>query len=415
MITMPPIVNTLSVFALADQGFNDLQRSWPGYLGAILMLSIVAQGNKPQHSMVQILIFAPWTTSVALDRDAFQQQAHALPLRSLFKTNALARIPGLAKLLSGYQAAVLWLSDNVSHSALVRCVSVPGLFYYLVRTLCARFNPRRMSVSMVPAEEWVMALVFALFVGRDSATLDLGDMQLALKRSIAIMSDLVPEHVVNVLLQAPYDQCPLVSPRVMHTLNDLYSRLDTIIVDEMPSLYKVETIGDSYMCAANLLQRDPEHAATMIRFALRAQEEAAKVPTPTGDGTMLQMRCGIHSGPAMSGIVGKIRRRFCLFGSTVNMASRAESSCPEGAIQVTSTCLDLAMPHLPPYVIVTERGPVVVKGAAEPLHMSLITTVPLVAVRGPATNTGSALKLLPTVVSLVPEALLWHARASAAS
>ncbi|KAG1661813.1 hypothetical protein FOA52_013246 [Chlamydomonas sp. UWO 241] len=195
-----------------------------------------------------------------------------------------------------------------------------------------------------------------------------------------------------------------ISPeKVMHTLNDLYSRLDTIIVDEMPSLYKVETIGDSYMCAANLLQRDPEHAATMIRFALRAQEEAAKVPTPTGDGTMLQMRCGIHSGPAMSGIVGKIRRRFCLFGSTVNMASRAESSCPEGAIQVTSTCLDLAMPHLPPYVIVTERGPVVVKGAAEPLHMSLITTVPLVAVRGPATNTGSALKLLPTVVSLVPE------------
>jgi hypothetical protein len=44
----------------------------------------------------------------ALDRDAFQRQAHALPLSSLFKINALARVPGLATLLGRYQEAVLW-------------------------------------------------------------------------------------------------------------------------------------------------------------------------------------------------------------------------------------------------------------------------------------------------------------------
>ncbi|KAG1665164.1 hypothetical protein FOA52_005545 [Chlamydomonas sp. UWO 241] len=668
MIAAPIVLNTLSVFALSEQGFNDVQRSWPAHMGATLMASIVVHGNKPQHSMLQILFFAPWITwmeyyqccslsssctklgllahamtalpkcliiglsictaghvmfinwCVARDRDAFQRQAHALPLSSLFKINAPARVPGLATLLSGYQAAVLWLSDNVSHSALVRCVSVPGLAYYIFMALWARFNPCSMSTNTVTVEEFFLAMFFAFFVGRDSTTLDLGDMQRVLKRSIAIMSDLVPEHVMNVLLQAPDGPCPSVHPRqqvrsqngevarqdassraepvvndsprsdcdtysvpgmqsarstesggsfsssrsallpgalsvelrksdrgglllastldvrtprqsmnslaatslqapedallgrrtatknaslrsvtgfftnayngrpssdsgamramlsvkqylasgstsscgdsveatplaadregahfnvsewhecvtiffsdivgfsswahdispekVMHTLNDLYSRLDNIIVNEMPSLYKVETIGDSYMCAANLLQRDPEHAATMIRFALRAQEEAAKVPTPTGDGTMLKMRCGIHSGPAMSGIVGKIRRRFCLFGSTVNMASRTESSCPEGAIQVTSTCLDLAMPHLPPYVIVTERGPVVVKGSTESLLMSLITkdenaprvpftASPFVGVRPPVTKSLSAMDFPPRVVPLVLKA-----------
>lgn len=45
--------------------------------------------------------------------------------------------------------------------------------------------------------------------------------------------------------------------------------------------------------AANLLVPDPGHAATAVRFALRAQEEAAKVPRPdVQDGSTLQMRIG---------------------------------------------------------------------------------------------------------------------------
>ena len=48
-----------------------------------------------------------------------------------------------------------------------------------------------------------------------------------------------------------------------------------------------------YMCATNLTPRDPDHAATMVRFALRAQEEAAKVLRPDlQDGSTLQLRIG---------------------------------------------------------------------------------------------------------------------------
>ena len=46
--------------------------------------------------------------------------------------------------------------------------------------------------------------------------------------------------------------------QVMKTLNDLFTRLDRIIMDEMPSLYKVETIGDAYVAAVNLLVPDEE-------------------------------------------------------------------------------------------------------------------------------------------------------------
>ena len=63
---------------------------------------------------------------------------------------------------------------------------------------------------------------------------------------------------------------------------------------------QVETIGDAYMCAANLVDPDPYHAATMVRFALRAQEEAAKVPRPdTDDGSTLSLRIGEAGLPCM--------------------------------------------------------------------------------------------------------------------
>ena len=84
---------------------------------------------------------------------------------------------------------------------------------------------------------------------------------------------------------------------VMQTLNDLYTRLDRVILKEMPSLYKVETIGDAYIVAGNLFDPDPQHAATMTRFALRAREEAAKVLRPdVEDGSTVQLRIGVWVG-----------------------------------------------------------------------------------------------------------------------
>ena len=75
----------------------------------------------------------------------------------------------------------------------------------------------------------------------------------------------------------------------------------------------------------------------------------------------------------MSGIVGKIRRRFCIFGDTVNMASRTETSCPPGCIQLTEEAHSLAAPHVCPdgEVLFEDRGGVAVKGAAAPIRMFL--------------------------------------------
>ncbi|CAJ0598529.1 unnamed protein product [Cylicocyclus nassatus] len=133
---------------------------------------------------------------------------------------------------------------------------------------------------------------------------------------------------------------PLCQPKdVVYLLNDLFTRFDRLV--GLQKVYKVETVGDSYMSVAGLPDLVDDHCEIICHLALGMLMEAQNVTDPIS-GKPLHIRAGIHTGPVVAGVVGTKMPRFCLFGDTVNTASRMESHSPVGRIHCSEAAVQSA-------------------------------------------------------------------------
>uniref|UniRef100_S4RUQ7 Guanylate cyclase n=1 Tax=Petromyzon marinus TaxID=7757 RepID=S4RUQ7_PETMA len=151
---------------------------------------------------------------------------------------------------------------------------------------------------------------------------------------------------------------------VINLLNDLYNLLDDIIKEY--DVYKVETIGDAYMVASGLPVRNGvRHVEEIATMSLHFLSSIMNFRIRHLPQEQLKLRIGINSGPVVAGVVGNTMPRYCLFGDTVNVASRMESTGFPLHIHVSEATTNL-LKQIGGYFLV-ERGTINLKGKGNQL------------------------------------------------
>eukprot|EP01137_Pigoraptor_chileana_P023903 Opistho-2@90985 len=130
--------------------------------------------------------------------------------------------------------------------------------------------------------------------------------------------------------------------QVVDLLNDLYTCFDDVI--DSYDVYKVETIGDAYMVASGLPMRNGNrHAGEIATMALHLLSATVNFKIRHLPLRNLQLRAGVHTGPVVAGVVGLKMPRYCLFGDTVNTASRMESGGLALRVHMSSVTADVLL------------------------------------------------------------------------
>jgi class 3 adenylate cyclase len=132
---------------------------------------------------------------------------------------------------------------------------------------------------------------------------------------------------------------------------------------EKYNVEKIKTIGDSYMCAGGIPVPNTTNPVDVVKCGLEIQQfmETYKEERIKKNEPYFELRIGIHTGPIVAGIVGLKKFSYDIWGDTVNIASRMESSGEVGKVNISGTTYELVKDIF----VCTYRGKVQAKNKGE--------------------------------------------------
>ncbi|XP_076352937.1 adenylate cyclase type 2-like isoform X2 [Tachypleus tridentatus] len=160
-------------------------------------------------------------------------------------------------------------------------------------------------------------------------------------------------------------------PNCLQLLNKIICNFDKLLYEtQFLTIEKIKTIGSTYMVSAGLQpgkgsievqkeEHSEENVQTLVQFAMKMMNSLDL--TNKEDLQNLKLRVGIAVGPLIAGVVGPVKPQYDIWGDTVNMASRMESTGIPGHIQVTNEVAELLMNQHQEYILQKREG-VYVKG-----------------------------------------------------
>jgi class 3 adenylate cyclase len=128
----------------------------------------------------------------------------------------------------------------------------------------------------------------------------------------------------------------LTATEVVEMLNRVFSVFDELA--DRHGLEKIKTIGDAYMVVGGLAPHAADHAERMADMGLEMISAVARLRAETG--LDLAFRVGMHTGPAVAGVIGLKKFIYDVWGDTVNTASRMESQGMPGRVHVTESTFE---------------------------------------------------------------------------
>ncbi|RUT78869.1 HD domain-containing protein [Ancylomarina longa] len=118
-------------------------------------------------------------------------------------------------------------------------------------------------------------------------------------------------------------------------LDKFFMQFDAIV--EKYNIEKIKTVGDAYMCAGGIPNKNRTNPIEVILAAIEIQQYMKHMTIRSKDGkkAIWGLRIGVHTGPVIAGVVGSKKVSYDIWGDTVNTASRMESSGAVGEINIS--------------------------------------------------------------------------------